>query len=98
MLIHSSSLSLQYCIYFANVILIVLIFVAPVSSYQQVQNSTNLSEQVFGQVPNEVSNSVLDVENMSRTNEDFFQNPRLVPPGGASEAQAANDSSSLPPP
>jgi hypothetical protein len=84
--------SFRNCTYFANVILIVLIFIGPISSYQQVQNNTNLSED-FRQVPDGVSNSVLDVENMNRTSEDFFQNPRLVPPGGISEAQAINDSS-----
>ena len=89
--------SLRNCIYFANVILIVLIFIGPINSYQQVQNNTNLSDQVFRQVPDGVSNSVLDVENMNRTSEDFFQNPRLVPPGGVSEAQAINDSSSSSP-
>lgn len=90
----SRGTSLRNCIYFANMILIVLIFIGPVSSYQQVQNNTNLSGQVIRQVPDGVSNSVLDVENMNRTSEDFFQNPRLVPPGGVSEAQAINDSSS----
>lgn len=97
MFILFSSISLQDCIYFANVILIVLIFIGPVSSYQQVQNNTNLSEPIFRQVPDGVSNSVLDVDHMNKTSEDFFQNPRLVPPGGASEAQAVNDSSSSPP-
>ena len=90
-------ISLQNCIYFANMILIALIFIGPVSSFQQVQNNTNFSEQIFRQVPDGVSNSVLDVENMNRTTEDFFQNPRLVPPGGVSEAQAINDSSSSSP-
>jgi hypothetical protein len=89
--------SFRNCTYFANVILIVLIFIGPISSYQQVQNNTNLSEEDFRQVPDGVSNSVLDVENMNRTSEDFFQNPRLVPPGGISEAQAINDSSSSSP-
>lgn len=82
-------------IFFATLFFVFVIFVGPLNSYQQIQNNTNVSEQVFKQAPDEISDSVLDIESMNRTSEDFFQNPRLVPPS-TTEAQAVNDSSSPP--
>ena len=75
-----------------SVFVISIIFIGFLSTFQQGQGSINLTAQISKQVPGDVSNNVLGIENMNRSSEDFFQNPRLVPPGGPSEAEAVNDS------